>query len=111
MNLRRTLAGITAAGLGGLAAPALAQGYGPGYGYGGMMGYGWHGWLFGPLMMVLWIAVIAGIVVLVVRWLGGGRPQQAGSGSSARAILDERFARGEIEEAEYRARRQALDGG
>ena len=74
------------------------------YGYGHMMG---GGWILGPVMMILFIAVIVAVVVLVVRWLGGtggagGRPK------AALDILEERFARGEIDKDEFEARRQAL---
>ncbi len=78
-----------------------------------MWGYdwGWGAWLAMSLMMVLfWGLVIAGIVVLV-RYLTGGRqggPPAADSGrASAEELLDERFARGEIDD-EYTRRRQLL---
>jgi putative membrane protein len=48
------------------------------------------------------------VVVLVVRWLGG---TSGGSGNRPKAaldILEERFARGEIDKDEFEARRQAL---
>ena len=32
---------------------------------------GWHGWFFGPIMMIVFIAVAVVVVVLLVRWLGG----------------------------------------
>ncbi len=71
-----------------------------------MDGY-WFG--FGGLLMLLfWVFVIAGIVWLVLTL---ARPQMRGDGDagSARRILDERLARGEIDVEEYRARRAALD--
>ena len=73
-----------------------------------MMWDGW--WAFGPLMMLLfWVFVIAGVVWLVLTL---ARPaERTGGSSSARRILDERFARGEIDEQEFRARRAALDEG
>jgi putative membrane protein len=43
---------------------------------------------------------------------GGPRPSDPGRGSEARRILDERYARGEIDTEEYQERRRALgDGG
>lgn len=58
-------------------------------------------------MIVFW-----GAVVFLVVWLVRGRAsEQAGSGSerpSALEILDERFARGEINREEYEARRSVL---
>lgn len=97
-----------------LAQPAAAQmqGY-PGYYDDHMMwGGGWHGWFLGPLMMVFWLAVIVGAVVLVLRLLGvtgpgcGTRPK---SGPDAMDILRERFARGEIDKAEFEERRALLE--
>lgn len=68
------------------------------------------GWMFfGPLMMIVFIALIVFFVILLVRWLGdhrnGGRTT-----SEARAleILKERFARGEIDKEEYEERCRIL---
>lgn len=119
-----------AAGLSGLAlgatgwlSPVLAhaQGYG-GY-YGGhmwdgdhMWGGGMYGWFLGPLMMIVWIALIVGAVVLVLRLTGvtghsrhpDGRSPET-RGPDAMDILRERFARGEIDKAEFEERRALLE--
>ena len=63
----------------------------------------------GPLMMVVLVAVIVVIAVLVIRWLSPGSGAAGRGGSSARAILDDRFARGEIDAEDYRARCADLD--
>ncbi len=83
-----------------------------GYGHGEMWGHGWGGWIFGPLMMIVFIALIVGVVVLVVRWLGGvgGGPAQGSKPKAALEILEERFARGEIDKDEFEDRRRALQG-
>ena len=81
-------------------------------GCGGDMMGGWMG--FGGL---LWFMLIAGGIALVV-WAitrgasGGVRsvPQESRGDDRALVVLRERFARGEIDEAEYRQRRQALEG-
>ena len=71
-----------------------------------------HGWMFG--WMWIWpLLVLAGLLTLiyaVVRLTQGWPPMRGGTvpGSSARQILDERFARGEIEEEEYQRRRAQL---
>ncbi|MCI4658453.1 SHOCT domain-containing protein [Cryobacterium zhongshanensis] len=66
-------------------------------------------------MIFAWIFAIGGIVALafvIYRLFHGDRPQQDNSAgpTSARTILDERFARGEIDENEYRQRRETLNG-
>jgi putative membrane protein len=105
--------GLAAAGL-GLPTIAAAQG-GPYYGYGpGMMWEGgWFQMFFGFLMMLLFLALIVVLVVLGVRWLGGAEHSlfRPGAGSGQRTALDilkERLARGEIDLAEYEARKRAL---
>ncbi len=78
-------------------------------GHGHMWGGGWAHWIFGPVMMILFVAVIVAVVVLVVRWLGG----TGGAGARPKAaqdILEERFARGEIDKDEFEDRRRALQG-
>lgn len=81
------------------------------YGMGTGMGWGW-GWVFGLL-------VIAGLVLLVVvlvRVVGGGvdksgrRGAQERGSSAAEASLAERYARGEIDTAEYTERLRHLRG-
>jgi len=70
---------------------------------------GWDGgdWVgMGLLMVLFWGAVVFGGFWLVSR-LRAVQPQTP---SSARQILDDRLARGEIDAEEYRARRDVLDG-
>ncbi len=62
-------------------------------------------WPFRILMIVFWIAVI----VFAVRWLAWGRRHRGPSAmDSARGILAERYARGEIDADEYRQRSDQL---
>lgn len=97
-----------------LALVALIAGTGaaaadPGYmGYGGMMGGGYG--LFGGLtMLVFWVVVIA-LIVYGIRWLSeGGRRSGPGRRNDALDILRDRFARGEIEEEEFKRRKAALE--
>lgn len=72
---------------------------------------GWHGWFFGPVMMIVFIAVAVVVVVLLVRWLGGpghGGSHQGSPGRTPMDILKERFARGEIDKEEFEDRRRIL---
>ncbi|MFJ8199829.1 SHOCT domain-containing protein [Streptomyces sp. NPDC096152] len=80
-------------------------------------GWGWGGWFIMAAFMVLfWALVIAGIVALA-RYFGGCRHQQSGPPTQSGApgeqgwgnrraedLLAERFARGEIDEEEYKRR-------
>lgn len=107
----RVLASL-AAGAALVALPAVAAPEYGGYHDGHMWGGEWHGWVFGPMMMAFWLIVLAGIVLLVLRMLGSAGSGGRGSGkqeSDALDILRERFARGEIDEAEFDARRKVLE--
>lgn len=69
---------------------------------------GWGGGLWMWLGMVLfWVGILA-VIAYAIR---GGRSAGAGDGyraPSAREILVERFARGEISEDEFEGRKQVL---
>jgi putative membrane protein len=62
---------------------------------------GWH-WWFAPFWLLFW----ATLVVVVVR-LAPWRRRRDGR-VDARSVLAERFARGEIDAAEYRERLEVL---
>lgn len=82
-------------------------------GYGGhMWDGGWYGWFFGPLMMIVFLAVAVVVVVLVVRWIGGtgyGSAPHIPPAKTPLDILKERFARGEIDKDEFEERRRLLE--
>jgi putative membrane protein len=68
-------------------------------------GGGWGGWLLMSLMMLgFW--VLAAIAAMALwRW---SRQEQQRSTDSARDVLDDRLARGEISEADYLRKRDLL---
>ena len=70
---------------------------------------GWGGRWVGPIFWIgLLVLLIVAVVALVRRAGDGGRI--ATRARRPRDILDERFAKGEIDQAEYESRRKALDG-
>ncbi len=78
-----------------------------------MMGWGnGHGWMgFGGIFMILfWGLVILGAIALV-RWLWmSGKDSRNESRGTPLDILQERYARGEIEREEYERKRKDLEG-
>lgn len=66
--------------------------------------------LVGPMIMLLFIAAAAIVIVAVVR-SASGHPRHAPgpSGDGAKDILRERFARGEIDQQEFEERMRVLD--
>jgi len=87
------------------------------YGYGPSMmdwGGGWYGMMiFGPLFMILVLALVIAVAVLLVRWLGGAwppaqPPHHILPGRTPLDILKERYARGEIDKEEFEERRRVL---
>jgi putative membrane protein len=74
--------------------------------------WGPGGWIAMVLMMDLLWGVTAGLIVYVVRSLGHRPHADTGAGAPtpdhATRILDERFARGEIDADEYQQRRDLL---
>jgi len=82
-----------------------------GYGYDG--GGGWM-WIFGGLMMV-GVLVLIGLAVWAIISATNRGPSTAatpsvdlGGRTSARQVLDERYARGEIDSEEYTERLHTL---
>ncbi|MFI7300115.1 SHOCT domain-containing protein [Streptomyces sp. NPDC050121] len=78
------------------------------YGH-GMNGWGWFGMSVG--MVAFWALIITALV-LVFR--AANQPHEhthTPAAPTPQQILDERFARGEIDEEEYRRRLSTLHGG
>lgn len=69
-------------------------------------GYGTMPWMFfGPVMMVIFVVLCFAIMYFMMR---GGMTHGRG-GSHAIEILKERYARGEINQAEFEERRRLLE--
>ena len=78
------------------------------WGWHDMMGFGWFGWFGAIFMLLFWVLIIVGIVWFV-KWLV--ERDSGGAGSSKRRaleILDEQYARGEIDDEEYERRKGKL---
>lgn len=74
-----------------------------------MWGTGWDDWIVGVLTMVLfWGGLVALVVFALRNWGGDGSGRGEARHPDARAILEERFARGEISEDEFVQRREVL---
>ncbi|WBP91454.1 SHOCT domain-containing protein [Kitasatospora cathayae] len=78
-------------------------------------GSGWGGWLvMGVFMVLFWAVLIAGVIALVHYLTSAHRDRQPGpppppgepgrSSRQAEDVLAERFARGEIDDDEYKRR-------
>ena len=78
------------------AVPALAD----------MWGWGHHGWWAGGLMMLFWLLLLVGLAFTRIRACDRRGPSPRAS--DAEQVLAGRYARGEIDETEYRARLAVL---
>ena len=67
----------------------------------------WWAWLIGAVVLVILVGLVAFAVVRMTAASGATSPRPSDR-RSAEDLLAERFARGEIDEEEYRRRRDAL---
>jgi len=70
---------------------------------------GWGGMWLGPLTMFLIPLLVIGFVVWAIGVGSGGGETSVAAAPTPREILDERFAKGDIDEQEYERRRKALE--
>ena len=81
---------------------------GDGWGDGG---WGWGAWMFMAIMMLTFFALAAAVLITLIRPGDGRRPPHppgAAGADGALRLLDERFARGDIDADEYAKRRELL---
>ncbi|MDQ6900657.1 MAG: SHOCT domain-containing protein [Candidatus Dormibacteraeota bacterium] len=71
----------------------------------GMMGFGFLWMLFGFLIFA---GILAVGIWAIIHFAASSRVLAAVDGSSARRILDERYARGEISQEEYQRIRREI---
>jgi len=89
--------------------------------YWGMNGMDSGGWLMMTVLVLVCLAVVGVLVYALLRASGTGQAGPAGPAgqgssapptrSAAELMLDERFARGEIDQPEYQQRKTALRSG
>jgi putative membrane protein len=75
------------------------------------MGWGWGHAIFGTLTMLAFWGGLVVLVVFLVRWLGGGtfpRQEPPPPRRTPLEVLQERFAKGEIDKPEYEEKRRLL---
>jgi putative membrane protein len=86
----------------------------PNFAYGQMWhhGWGWHPGLFlAPFVLLLALIGAVALIVWLVRWASWGHHNHwhpPAHGRTALDILEERFARGEIEKNEFEEKRKLL---
>jgi len=73
-------------------------------------GWGWGDWLGMSLMMLVFWGLVIWLVVWLVR-TSSAKQDTTPASRLPEDVLAERFARGEIDEAEYRDRLRVLRGG
>lgn len=68
--------------------------------------WGWAGWLMMAVTMVAFWGLVAWVVITVAR---NANPSPRSPSVDPRDVLAERYARGEIDDDEYRRRSDTLD--
>jgi putative membrane protein len=87
----------------------MGYGYGPGWGMMGSWGYG-----YGPIHMIVWIVIVAAVIALCAWMMRSvcmpGMHRHAVARSPGLDVLEQRYARGEINRDEYLQKKQDLVG-
>jgi putative membrane protein len=67
--------------------------------------------IFGPIVMIIWLVIVIVVAAAVIRWLQGGTLGPLpflGTKKRAVEILEERFAKGEIDKNEFEEKKRLL---
>lgn len=70
--------------------------------------FGWWGMGLGPVFMLLFLGVLIVGFVTLIRWLSAESSMPRGREKTAVEIVQERYARGEIDRQEYEQKMQDL---
>jgi putative membrane protein len=84
---------------------------GYGYGYGYPMMYGDYG-VMHAIFSIIWVVISITIIIAAIRWVRGKSPwHNHGNwcGNSALDILNERYAKGEINKQEFEEKKKDLE--
>lgn len=91
-------------------------GYGPEWGMMHNWGGGWggYGWI-GPFQMIIWILILVLIIAAIVWFFRSGSqtgtfPGRLAQRSAGLDVLEERYARGEINREEYLQKKRDMTG-
>lgn len=73
-------------------------------------GWGWSGWIAMSLMMIVVWGLLIAAIVYVVRASGRGHDERPAPEDdyTPERILEQRYARGEIDDEEFKRRREML---
>ena len=85
-----------------------------GHGWGFMDGWNGYGW-YGPFHMIIWVVALVLIVALVAWFFRSGSRTGVAAGrlerrSTGLDVLEERYARGEINREEYLQKKRDIAG-
>jgi len=87
---------------------AMMWGWHDGMWNGGHM-TGWSGWGWGMMLFgLLWMALLVALPISLVYWLATRAQSDGSTEDGALAVLQERYARGEIDDEEFDRRRARL---
>ena len=70
----------------------------------------WYGMIFGPIMMIVFIVLTVLTIAWALRAFGFGWQSDSQGGRTPLDTLNHRFARGEIDRAEYEERTKLISG-